>query len=103
MLETWSTVLIAILVLAAAVPYVAWVRHPEQRPFAAYLVFVSVFAVAAVVLFVLIGWLADALGLIPVLGQGGLTVALLLLGVLPALGLATWQARKPPMERKPPD
>lgn len=98
-----TTVLIALLLLAAAAPYVAWVRHPEQRPFAAYLVFVTVFAVAAVVLFVLVGWAALALGLGESLGPWGLGGLLLVLGVLPALGIATWQARQPPSRRGPPE
>jgi hypothetical protein len=101
-MSIWATIAIAIAILAAAAPYVAWVRHPRQRPFAAYLLFVSVFALAAVVLFVLIGWLIQALGLAARLGQGGLSVLLLLLGVLPALLLATWQARQPPGPRGPP-
>lgn len=99
----WVTVCIALLVLAIAAPYVARIRHPEQRPFAAYLVFVTVFALAAVVLFVLIGWLAAALGLLRTLGRGGLAVLLLLFGVVPAILLATWQARQPPMGRRPPE
>lgn len=99
----WLTVGIAVLVLLAAAPYVAWVRHPEQRPFAAYLVFVTVFALASVVLFVLIGWLIIRFDLARTLGTWGLAATLLAFGVAPALFLATWQARQPPMSRRPPD
>lgn len=99
----WLTVGIAVLVLIAAAPYVAWIRHPEQRPFAAYLVFVCVFALASVVLFVLLAWLVTHLDLGRSLGAWGLAAALLLFGVAPALALATWQARQPPMSRRPPD
>ena len=98
-----TTVLIAVLLLAAAAPYVAWVRHPLQRPFAAYLVFVTVFAVAAVVLFVLLAWLIQALGWAAALGPWGHAALLVVLGVLPALAVATWQARQPPSRRRPPD
>jgi hypothetical protein len=101
-MSIWATIAIAIAILAVAAPYVAWVRHPRQRPFAAYLLFVSVFALAAVVLFVVIGWLIQALGLAARLGQGGLSLLLILLGVVPALLLATWEARQPPGPRRPP-
>lgn len=99
----WLTVAIALLVLVTAAPYVARVRHPHQRSFVAYLVFVTVFAVASTVLFLVIAWLLDALGLMRSLGPWGLGTALLLLGVAPAFALATWQARQPPMRRGPPD
>ncbi|MFU8816626.1 MAG: hypothetical protein ACNA7W_14855 [Pseudomonadales bacterium] len=95
--------LVAIALLALAAPYVARIRHPEQRPFAAYLIFVTVFAAAAVVLFVLIGWLVNAFGLTQTLGPTGLMVLLVIFGLGPALAIATWQARKPPMRRGPPD
>lgn len=99
----WLTIAIAVLVLLAAAPYVAWIRHPDQRPFAAYLVFVTVFALASVVLFVVLGWLLAQLELTAVLGPWGLGAVLLLLGVVPALAVATWQARQPPMQRRPPE
>lgn len=98
-----TTIVLALVLLAAVAPYVAWVKHPRQRPFAAYLVFVSVFAVCAVVLFVLLAWLVQVLGLGPALGPWGLAALLLLLGVVPALAVATWQARQPPSRRGPPD
>jgi len=103
MMNLGVTTVIALLVLAIAYPYVMRIRHPDQRPFAAYLIFISVFALSAVVLFMLLGWLADALGLTPALGPTGLAIALLLLGILPALAIATWQARRPPMHRGTPD
>lgn len=92
----WTVVAIATVLLAAIAPWVVWVRHPRQQPFIAYITFVCVFAVTAVVLFVLLGWLVDALGLTTVLGRWGLALLLLLLGVLPSFILATWQARRPP-------
>jgi hypothetical protein len=98
-----TTVLLALVLLAAVAPYVAWVRHPRQRPFAAYMVFVSVFAVAAVVLFVLLAWVVQALDLGAVMGPWGLGALLLVLGVAPAFAVATWQARQPPSERGGPE
>lgn len=94
---------VAVIVLAVAAPFVARIRHPDQKPFAAYLIFLTVFSVAALVLFLTLAWLADWLGVMETLGQTGLTILLLVLGVAPALALATWQARKPPMGRRPPE
>lgn len=103
LMSIWLTAAIAVAILGAAIPYVAWVKHPRQQPFAAYLIFVSVFALSAVVLFVLLGWLTGALNLGPALGRWGLSLLLIVLGVVPALLLATWQARRPPGESRPPD
>lgn len=103
MMNMWLTTLIAIAVLAAAAPYVARIRHPEQRPFAAYMIFVVIFSVTALLLFILIGWLADTLGLIETLGPLGMVILLVIFGLGPALLLATWQARKPPMRIGPPE
>jgi len=103
MTNMWVTTLIAVGLLAAAAPYVARIRHPEQRPFAAYMIFVIIFSVTALLLFILIGWLADTLGLMQSLGAAGMMVLLAVFGLGPALVLATWQARKPPMRFGPPD
>lgn len=101
---SWTTVAVALGVLALAAPYVGWVRHPAQKPFAAYLVFVSVFALACIVLFLGLAWLTGALGVRGSLGPVGLAVLLLVLGVVPAFAIATWQARQPPSRRgRPPD
>jgi len=57
---------------------------------------VSIFVTAAIVLFNLLAWLAFKLGLGPVLGDTGPVLLLVVLVFLPAIALATWQARKPP-------
>lgn len=102
-MSRWTAAAMALVILAAAAPYVARVRHPRQKPFAAYLLFVTVFAVSAVVLFLIIGGLVSSLGLTDILGQWGMAVLLVLLGVLPAIAFATVQVRKPPIHRGPPD
>ena len=100
----WTRVLAGVVVLAAAIPYVARIRHPDQKLLAAYLIFVSVFVTATVVLLALLGWLASHLGLSPLLEDTGPALIFLALAFLPALALATWQARKPPWrQRGPPD
>jgi hypothetical protein len=103
MTNMWVTTLIAVALLAAAAPYVARIRHPEQRPFAAYMIFVIIFSVTALLLFILIGWLADTLGLLQTLGPVGMMVLLVVFGLGPAFMLARWQTRKPPMRFGPPD
>lgn len=90
------------ILLLASMPYVARIRHPEQRPFAAYLIFVSIFAVASAVLFGVLTWVAGTLGLTEALSQPVPAVAFLLLVFVPALALARWQARQPPWRQGPP-
>jgi hypothetical protein len=99
----WAILAAAVALLMLAAPYVAWVRHPQQKPFAAYLIFVTVFSLACVVLFVVLGWVLSGLGLERWLGPWGIGSILLIFGVLPALVIATWQARQPPMDRGRPD
>lgn len=103
MMNMWVATLIAIAVLAAVAPWVAHVRHPQQPPFAAYTIFVIIFAVTSLLLFIFVGWAADALGLIPTLGPIGLMLLLVIFGLGPGFVLATWQVRKPPMRMGPPD
>ena len=96
--------LISIALLVAAVPYVARIRDANQKPFAAYLIFVSVFAASAAVLASLLAWLAAESGLAASLDKTGFAILFLALIFLPAFALATWQARKPPWRQPgPPD
>lgn len=95
-------IFIALALFVAAIPYVARIRHPQQRPFAAYLIFITIFAVASVVLFGALVSLANALGLTAQLEQTLPALLLLLLVFTPALLAARWQARKPPWRQAPP-
>jgi hypothetical protein len=94
--------LLGVLLLIAAIPYVARIRHPRQKPFAAYLIFVTVLAASFAVLFSLLTWAAGALGLGERLGATGPALLLILTALLPSLAVATWQARRPPTARPPP-
>jgi predicted ABC-type exoprotein transport system permease subunit len=85
-----------------AIPLARRIRHPDQRPFAAYLIFVSLFTLVAGVLFALLSWLAVLLGLSPALERLFPAIVFLLLVFAPALFVATWQARKPRWRRPPP-
>lgn len=95
-------ILIGIVVLAVAVPWVMRIRHPDQKPFAAYLVFVSVFLLTAALIFSLVTWLLALMDLGQLLARPLAAAAFLILVFVPALGIATWQARKPPFRRPPP-
>ncbi len=98
----WNSLIIGVLILAAAVPYIARIRHPEQKPLAAYLIFVTVFILVAVLLFNLLGWLVTQLELGQTLDKPGPAVLFLVLIFLPAIILAGWLARKPPWRQGPP-
>ncbi|MGD2073970.1 MAG: hypothetical protein PVG38_03460 [Gammaproteobacteria bacterium] len=99
----WIGLLAGIVILAAAIPYVRRIRHPAQKPLAAYLIFLFTFAAAAVPIFGLLAWLASRLGFEPFLGNMGPAILFLALVFVPAIALATWQARKPPWQKGPPD
>jgi hypothetical protein len=59
----WLSGLIGAGLLVAAIPYVMRIRHPRQKPLAAYLIFVFVLVTFAAVLFRLLVWLAGKPGL----------------------------------------
>ncbi|MGE0622848.1 MAG: hypothetical protein AB7I04_15605 [Pseudomonadales bacterium] len=99
---SWIIGLIGLGLLAAAFPYVTRYRHPEQRVFAAYLLFVSVFLTVAIVLYALLSWLLSVLDLAGLLQHPGVALLYLAFIFLPAVALAAWQARKPPIRRSPP-
>jgi hypothetical protein len=104
-MSDYSTSLLAgAAILAVAIPYVTRIRHPAQKPLAAYLIFVSVFVTVAVVLYSVLAWLALKLGMEAALGSTGPALLFLVLVLLPAIAMASWQARKPPWrQRGPPD
>jgi len=95
-------VVIALALLAGAIPYAARIRHPDQKPLAAYLIFVFVFAIAAAVIFTLLAWLITTLGFGSSLEHPVAAAVFLFVVFAPALALATWQARKPPYRGGPP-
>ena len=98
----WLSAIIGVAILAVAAPYVARIRDPQQKPLAAYLIFVSAFVAASAVLFSLLARLASRLGQGAALAEPGAMLLFLALVFLPALVLATWLARKPPWRRGPP-
>ncbi|MGD8546823.1 MAG: hypothetical protein PVG13_05630 [Thiohalophilus sp.] len=98
----WSSLIIGVIILTIAIPYVARIRHPEQKPLAAYLIFTSVFVVVAVVLFNLLVFFVAQYKLTEYLDQIGPATLFLVLMFLPAIILASWLARMPPWRQGPP-
>jgi hypothetical protein len=82
---------------------VASVRHPAAEAIRCLSHLRDGLFLACVVLFVVLGWVLSGLGLERWLGPWGIGSILLIFGVLPALVIATWQARQPPMDRGRPD
>jgi hypothetical protein len=103
MLSYWIGTLVGIALLVAAIPVVARTRHPEQKPFAAYLIFITIFVAVTMVLFNMLSWLTGILGLGSTLEDAGAAFLLAILASLPAIALGIWQVRKPPLRRGPPD
>lgn len=90
-------------ILLLAVPYVRRARHPEAKPLAAYLIFLTVFTAAAAVIFSLLGNILAAFGLGAWLVHPAGAVLFLILVFGPAYLLGRWQVRKPPRRWKGPE
>lgn len=92
----WSAIAAWILLLALFAPYVQRIRHPAQKPLAAYLIFVTIFTAASFIMFILWTYVVSAADWIGAL-ERPLPILLFLIGIfLPAFLVARWQARKPP-------
>lgn len=90
-----------LLFLVLAYFYARAARHPNTRPLAAYLIFVSVFTVAAFGLFVALTLVLGALGRPGALEQPVAAAAFLILVFVPAFFLARWQLKRPPRQAPP--
>jgi len=88
------------VILALAYPYVQRAKHPDAKPLAAYLIFVTVLSTATVVLFFALGQLFQAAGWAGLLAHTAFAPVLLVLVFGPAFLLARWVLRLPP--RRPP-
>jgi hypothetical protein len=98
----WITVLVGLGIMLVSMPYVHYIHHPQQTFLAAYLIFILAFILAAVVLFMLLGWLAALLNLGAGIGNTSRLVVFFALVFVPAFAFASWQARKPPWRSQPP-
>jgi len=94
------TVAAALLLVAAAYPYVRRAKHPETRMLVAYLLFIGVFALVAAALFLAVSGILVAVGIADRL-ERPLGAALFLLVIcLPAFLLARRQVRRAPHARE---
>lgn len=94
--------LIVLLILISAFPYVAWIRHPSQKLLAAYLIFAVIFLATFLFLFNALIYLLGTWGLSSALEQTVPLLLLLAFVLAVSFALASWQARKPHVTRKPP-
>jgi hypothetical protein len=84
--------------MAGAVFYTQEARHPETKPLAAYLIFVTIFSVVALAIFGGLTAVLRGLGQTDLLEEP-LSVAVFLAAIfLPAFFLGRWQIKKPPRE-----
>ena len=89
--------------MTGAIFYTQEARHPDAKPLAAYLIFVTVFSAAAFVVFSGLTLLLQVLGLTGILSNPGAAMAFLMTVFLPAFVLARWQLRKPPRSGQLPE
>lgn len=92
-----TALMVWIIILLVAIPYVRAIKHEKQKLLAAYLIFITVLSAVAFGLYlILIPLLLQVIG--PDAQLGSLGYALLLAAcTLPAAWVATMIARKPPL------
>lgn len=98
MLLFWISLAGWIVVLVLFGFYVPRIRHPAQKPFAAYLIFVIVFTAVAIGIFVPLAYLSAQFGLGHALERPLPILIFLAVVFVPAFAIARWQARKPPSQ-----
>lgn len=101
MTETMALILWLIL-LALAFPYVRRAKHPEAKTLAAFLLFVMLFSVVAGTLFFGLSRIAVGLGLASDLANPVWALPFLALIFAPAFLFARWMIRRPPWNRPVP-
>lgn len=99
--NTWALITVGVLLLVAAVPYVRRIRHPDQRLLAAYLIFMTLTLTGSVVMYALLVPLFQSLSLLSYLKHPVGALVFTILIFLPGFLLGSWQARKPPVRRRP--
>lgn len=91
-------IILGIALMLLAIPYVRHAKHPRAKPLAAYMVFVTLFSVGAIVMYsfllILLDW---SVGLDLLQHPLGAAIFLALVFV-PAFLFGRWQLKKPPRQ-----
>ncbi|MGD8783361.1 MAG: hypothetical protein PVF28_07120 [Thioalkalispiraceae bacterium] len=103
MSNLWISIFVGIAILVISIPIVIRIRHPQQKPLAAYLIFITVFVLIAFFLFSLLMSFITNAGLETLLHQPLLIILFHVLVFIPALVVAIWLAAKPPWRQGPPN
>ncbi len=96
MTNTWIALVFWAGLLALAIPYVLYAKHPDQKPVAAISIFILIFSAIAFALYGAIVVILSAFDMAAVLRQPLAAVVFMLVIFLPAILVARWQIRKPP-------
>lgn len=88
-----------LILLALAFPYVRRAKHPQVRPLAAFLLFAMLFSVISGSLYFALLWIALRMGWAPALANAFWALAFLALVFAPAFLFARWMIRRPPLNR----
>jgi hypothetical protein len=91
-------ILIWAVLMLLAIPYVRRAKHPRAKTVAAYLVFVTLFSVGAVVMYSVLLMLLDRAGRLDYLHHPLGAVTFLALVFVPAFLLGRWQLKRPPWQ-----
>ena len=101
MTETLALIIWLIL-LVLAVPYVRRAKHPQVKTLAAVLLFVMLFSVVSGSLFFALSWIAVVTGRASALSNAFLALLFLALVFMPAFLFARWMIKRPPLNRAVP-
>lgn len=91
-------VIIWLVLMLLAVPYVRRARHPGVNPVAAYLLFTTLFSVGAVVMYSVLLVLLNRYSALALLFDPLGVAVFLALVFVPAFLLGRWQLKKPPRQ-----
>ena len=95
---SWPGVILWTVLMLLAIPYVRRARHPRTRPLAAYMTFVVLFSVGAVVMYSALLLLLDWTERLDWLHRPLAATIFLALVFIPAFLLGRWQLKKPPRQ-----
>jgi quinol-cytochrome oxidoreductase complex cytochrome b subunit len=101
--SSWAVAVGAVILMALAFPYVRRAKHERARTFAAYLLFIAIFALASAALYVLLGTLLVAFDLAGLIERPVGAVLFLAALFIPAFLIARQQIRRPPHRRVSPN